>query len=83
MKLLVTLGFFILSFSSSLYHLRRKVRDLENEDVRVRGVMAQELREVFPEHIQILDELKYKEHGINFENFHQVDKQVRSWLLVC
>lgn len=62
----------------------RKVRDLENEDVRVRGVIAQELRQVFPEHIQILDELKHKEHGIDFKNFHQVDKQVSIQLfIVC
>ena len=31
----------------------RKVRGLEENDVRVRGVIAQQLREVFPEHIQV------------------------------
>ena len=53
----------------------RQVRGLEENDVRVRGVIAQELRQVFPEHIEVLDELSMKEKGIDFENFLQVDKQ--------
>ena len=52
----------------------RKVRDLE-EDTRVRGVIAQELRQVFPEHIQVLDKLAMKDQGIEIKDFHQVDKQ--------
>ena len=52
----------------------RQVRDLE-ENTRVRGVNAQELRQVFPEHIEVLDELALKDQGIKFKDFHQVDKQ--------
>ena len=52
----------------------RSVRGLSN-DIRVRGVIAQELRQVFPEHIQVLDELDMEDDGINFKDFHQVDKQ--------
>ena len=54
----------------------RSVRGLEDgEAERVRGVIAQELRQVFPEHIQILDELEMEDEGVTLENFHQVDKQ--------
>jgi len=54
----------------------RSVRGLKDgEAERVRGVIAQELRQVFPEHIQILDELEMKDQGVTLENFHQVDKQ--------
>lgn len=52
----------------------RKVRNLD-DDVRVRGVIAQELRQVFPEHTEILDKLEVKDRGVEFRNFHQVDKQ--------
>jgi hypothetical protein len=38
-------------------------------------VIAQELREIFPEHIEILDELAMKAEGTTLKNFHQVDKQ--------
>jgi hypothetical protein len=51
----------------------RHARGLENSDPRVRGVIAQELNEVFPEHIEILPELKMG--NVNFEDFYQVDKQ--------
>ena len=51
----------------------RRVRGLELNDVRVRGVIAQELNEVFPEHVQILDQLDLK--GVKLNDFHQVDKQ--------
>ena len=37
--------------------------------------IAQELRQVFPEHIQVLEELAMKDQGISFKDFHQVDKQ--------
>ena len=47
-----------------------RVRDIEDE--RVRGVIAQELRQVFPEHIKVLDEFTINDHGIKFKNFHQV-----------
>jgi hypothetical protein len=50
----------------------RNLRGLEN-DPRIRGVIAQELYEVFPEHIEILPELAIGD--VKFENFHQVDKQ--------
>ena len=56
----------------------RELRGLESNDVRVRGVIAQELRQVFPEHVEILDELIVKQ-GIKITDFHQVDKQGRSW----
>ena len=52
----------------------RELRGLESNDVRVRGVIAQELRQVFPEHVEILDELIVKQ-GIKLTDFHQVDKQ--------
>ena len=48
----------------------RRVRDIEDE--RVRGVIAQELRQVFPEHVKVLDEFAINDHGIKFKNFHQV-----------
>lgn len=51
----------------------RNFRGLENSNPRVRGVIAQELYEVFPEHIEILPELVLGK--VKFENFHQVDKQ--------
>ena len=50
------------------------MRNLE-DDVRVRVVIAQELRQVFPEHTEILDKLDVKDRGVEFRNFHQVDKQ--------
>lgn len=53
----------------------RQYRGLGEIDVRVRGVVAQELHQVFPEHVQILDELVMKEGGPKFKDFHQVDKQ--------
>lgn len=53
----------------------RLSRGLEANDVRVRGVIAQELRKIFPEHIEILDELTMKGKGTTLKNFHQVDKQ--------
>ena len=38
-------------------------------------MIAQELNQVFPEHIQILDELAVKEENIKLKQFFQVDKQ--------
>lgn len=52
----------------------RHYRGIDN-DVRVRGVVAQELYKVFPEHVQILNQLATKDPGPKFNDFHQVDKQ--------
>ena len=53
----------------------RLLRGLEANDVRVRGVIAQELNKNFPEHIEILVELAMNGKGTTLKNFHQVDKQ--------
>jgi len=53
----------------------RHYRGLGENDVRVRGVVAQELIQIFPEHVQILDELLMNDGGLKFKDFHQVDKQ--------
>ena len=42
-------------------------------DAKVRGVIAQELFEVFPEHVEILPELDLG--NVKFDSFHQVNKQ--------
>ena len=41
-------------------------------DVEVRGVVAQQLAEVFPEHVKILDEYSLPDKGFKLEGFHQV-----------
>ena len=46
----------------------RNLRGLDH-DIRTRGVIAQELYEVFPEHVEILPELVMG--SVQFENFHQ------------
>lgn len=52
----------------------KDVRGIEKgAGVRVRGVIAQELHEVFPEHVQILEEMSMGD--VKFKDFHQVDKQ--------
>ena len=51
----------------------RDVRGID--DVEVRGVIAQQLHEVFPEHVTVLDEYKLPEKGFQFDGFHQVNKQ--------
>ena len=48
---------------------------MQDKNVQVRGVIAQQLKQVFPEHIQILDELEMKDQGVKLRDFHQVDKQ--------
>lgn len=53
----------------------RYYRGMGENDVRVRGVIAQELNQIFPEHIQILDELVMRDGGPKFKDFYQVDKQ--------
>jgi hypothetical protein len=53
----------------------RRYRGLGESEIRVRGVVAQELKQIFPEHVQILDELVMKDGGPPFKDFHQVDKQ--------
>ena len=51
----------------------RKHRGLDGEDRRTRGVIAQELAQIFPEHVEILPELVMGD--IKFDDFYQVDKQ--------
>ena len=53
----------------------RLLRCLEANDVRVRGVIAQELRKIFPEHIKFLDELAMKGIGTTLNFFHHSDTQ--------
>lgn len=50
----------------------RVLRGLDDNS-KVRGVIAQELFEVFPEHVEILPELVLG--NVKFDSFHQVDKQ--------
>jgi hypothetical protein len=51
----------------------RKVRRID--DVEVRGVIAQQLAEVFPEHVTILDEYTLPDKNFTLPGFHQVNKQ--------
>jgi hypothetical protein len=44
------------------------------EDVRVRGIIAQELAEVFPEYVTVVPEYNLPDKNVSFKNFHQVDK---------
>jgi len=50
----------------------RKVRGIA--DTTVRGVIAQEVREVFPEYITVNDEMRFDEAGFRLEDFHEVNK---------
>ena len=52
----------------------RKVRGLEN-DVSVRGVVAQQLKEVFPEYVKVIDRLDLPDKNFTMDGMHQVDKQ--------
>jgi hypothetical protein len=51
----------------------RSVRD-DIPDVRVRGVIAQELAEVFPEYVSIIPEYTLSDKHFAIKDFHQVDK---------
>ena len=48
-----------------------KVRD-DNPDARVRGVIAQELAEVFPEYVTVIPEYTLAERNFTIKDFHQV-----------
>lgn len=50
----------------------RRVRGIE--DRTVRGVIAQEVREVFPEYITVNEEMSFDEAGFKLEDFHEVNK---------
>jgi len=50
-----------------------KVRD-DIPDTRVRGVIAQELAEVFPEYVTTIPEYTLKDKNFTIKDFHQVDK---------
>ncbi|RYG63291.1 tail fiber domain-containing protein [archaeon] len=50
-----------------------KVRD-DIPDVRVRGVIAQELAEVFPEYVTAIPEYHLEDKNFYIKDFHQVDK---------
>jgi hypothetical protein len=50
----------------------QKVRNIK--DVRVRGVIAQELEQVFPEYVTILPEFKLEDKNFTLKNFYQIDK---------
>ena len=49
----------------------RAVRGIE--DVRVRGVIAQQVRELFPEYVNVLP-IDYPEAQFSLEDFHEVNK---------
>ena len=49
----------------------RAVRGID--DIRVRGVIAQELREVFPEYVNVLP-IDYPEAEFSLDDFHEVNK---------
>ncbi len=51
----------------------RKVRNIGN-DVRVRGVIANELREIFPEHVSIIPNFQLDDKDFELKNFLQVNK---------
>lgn len=53
----------------------RRVRGIP--DHRVRGVIAQQLSEVFPEHTKIFENYELEDKNFSISNFMQVDKQVR------
>ena len=44
-------------------------------DKRVRGVIAQELNEIFPEHISVLETYSLPDKGFQKTRFYRVDKQ--------
>lgn len=50
----------------------REVRGID--DVRVRGVIAQEVHEQFPEYITITDRMHFEDKGFDLEDFHEVNK---------
>lgn len=50
----------------------QKVRGIE--DIRVRGVIAQEVYEEFPEYITITEKMEFKDKGFELKNFHEVNK---------
>jgi hypothetical protein len=50
----------------------RKVRGIK--DVEVRGVIAQQLREVMPEYVTVTEKMTLPEKNFTIENFHEVDK---------
>jgi hypothetical protein len=50
----------------------RAVRNIK--DTRVRGVIAQELAEVFPEHVKIIPKYDLEDKGFQLTDFYQVDK---------
>ena len=48
-----------------------KVRD-DAPDARVRGVIAQELAEVFPEYVTVIPEYTLADRNYTIKDFHQV-----------
>ncbi len=51
----------------------RKVRNIGN-DVRVRGVIANELQKIFPEYVETIPKFKLQDKDFELENFLQVNK---------
>jgi hypothetical protein len=51
----------------------RKVRGIS--DTRVRGVIAQQLQKEFPEYVNVIDKLEFKDKEFKLEQFHEVNKQ--------
>ncbi len=50
----------------------KKVRRLSS-DLRVRGIIAEQLATVFPEHVEIIDNYSLPDKGFGMRGFHQVD----------
>ena len=50
-----------------------KIRGVD--DVVVRGVIAQNVREVFPERVEVVDNYTHPAYNFSLDGFHQVDKQ--------
>jgi len=50
----------------------RAVRGID--DVETRGVIAQQVKTVFPEYVKITDNLVYEDKNFQLDNFHEVNK---------
>ena len=52
----------------------RNVRGLD-DDSPVRGLIAQQVRETFPEYVTVRDKLRFNDTEFELEDFHEVNKQ--------
>ncbi|KAG5176885.1 hypothetical protein JKP88DRAFT_138092, partial [Tribonema minus] len=58
------------------YHYTEQWRNVNriSGDPQVRGVIAQQLATIFPEHVDVLKEFELPDKGFKLDNFYQVDK---------